>query len=201
MGYRPTHFGKITYVDDIKFDSGEEARYYTEFIKPKLATKEISQLRIHPSYVLIKGFTNEVGKVYKDKIYSPDFVYYDESNKKWCFIDVKDRLDDEFIIKRMLFDQFWTGLGWHLEVLKYFTSEKRFVDIDDYAKLIQIKRKEKIRSKLIKEQEEEANKEQKRLGLIVKYEAEMNGLAKLPYTNARVKRIEWLSSKISSLRK
>ena len=99
---RGSKFGaKKTIVDDIKFDSSVESKYYLH-LKERAIRGEILHLELQPSYVIMEGFRRHGVKI-RDVNYIPDFKYWDVKREKLIICDVKGAPDATYKLKAKLF--------------------------------------------------------------------------------------------------
>lgn len=85
--------------DGFKFDSQKERRFYYR-LKVRQDNKEISNLRLQPTFTLQENFTYE-GKTERKIKYVADFSYHEDGNH--VVVDVKGFKTDVYKIKRKLF--------------------------------------------------------------------------------------------------
>lgn len=101
-------------IDDIKFDSILESRYYLEKLKEKISDGTIL-VEFHPKYVLIDSFVKG-NKKYNKVTYSADFLVIEQATQHAYLVDVKGMQTKDFIIKRKLFDSLYDielkVIGW-----------------------------------------------------------------------------------------
>lgn len=96
MKRRSKYNNKITYVDNIRFDSGAEADRYCE-LKLLIKAKVIESLELHPRYQIhLNGIFICT--------YIADFAYRDLKAGVTITEDVKGKEPDVFKIKRKLFE-------------------------------------------------------------------------------------------------
>jgi hypothetical protein len=88
---------KPVVLDNIRFDSKAEASRYL-LLKACLRTGEISDLEVHPKYVILTG---KVGDRVEKVRYVPDFRYKQEG--KVVVEDVKGAITSVFRLKAKLF--------------------------------------------------------------------------------------------------
>jgi hypothetical protein len=99
---RGSKFGaKKTIVDEIKFDSTIESKYYLH-LKERAILGEILHLELQPSYVIMEGFRRNGVKI-RDIVYKPDFSYFDVKRGKFIICDVKGSPDSTYKLKAKLF--------------------------------------------------------------------------------------------------
>ena len=147
MAYGRIFAKKVNY-DGHTFDSEMECLYYKE-LKIREANGEVWNVRVHPSYELQAAFTNANGKKIKALTYEPDFVFYDNIEKRTRYIDVKGMLLPEFEIKWKLFDyQLKYGMATNscLEVLKH-SKTTGWCSIEDYKKIMKTKKQQLVEEK------------------------------------------------------
>ena len=106
-------------LDDIKFDSLMEARYYI-FLKTKEKKKELRCLELQPSFTLQESFTKN-GKKYRPIAYVADFRYQDTETNQWVIVDVKGKETVEFKLKQKLFEYKYPDLS--LSVIQLYGDE------------------------------------------------------------------------------
>jgi len=90
-----------TVVDGIHFDSKIEAERY-KVLKLLKKCGNITNLEVHPKFVLLKGFTDNKGKKVSQITYSADFRYIDLKTNSDIVEDVKSEAtekDKAFVIK------------------------------------------------------------------------------------------------------
>lgn len=92
---------KVT-IDDIRFDSILESRYYLEELKDKILDGTIT-VSFHPKYTLIEAF-KKGNKKYSKVTYSADFLITENASNHSYLVDTKGVQTKDFKIKRKLFD-------------------------------------------------------------------------------------------------
>ena len=92
---------KKTVIDDIKFDSTIESKYYLH-LKERAVRGEIMHLELQPSFILMDGFKRNGVKI-RDIKYIADFKYFDVTKQKLIVADVKGLPTPEFKLKAKLF--------------------------------------------------------------------------------------------------
>lgn len=98
-------FGAIkTVIDDIKFDSKIEGKYY-QHLKERAARGEILHLELQPSFVIMEGFKRNGVKI-RDIVYRADFKYFDVQKERLVISDVKGSPDSAYKLKAKLFLQY-----------------------------------------------------------------------------------------------
>ena len=90
--------------DGYKFDSVAEYDRYCE-LKILQRAGHISDLKIHPAYVLQATFKNGVDKTVRSLSYVADFEYIELETKEKIVEDVKGVWTKEFRIKKKLFER------------------------------------------------------------------------------------------------
>lgn len=93
------HNARKVHADGYCFDSGAEYRRYLELLILQ-AAGEISQIIVHPKYILIEPFTYN-GTRQKAETYEPDFVYTE--NGRTIAEDVKGQRLALYKLKSKLF--------------------------------------------------------------------------------------------------
>lgn len=94
------YHNKKMIIDGIRFDSKREAERYIE-LKCMEKQGEISELVIHPKFVLLPGFKYH-GKTERAVTYTADFMYKEKNGNKVAE-DVKGVRTEVFNIKRKFF--------------------------------------------------------------------------------------------------
>lgn len=99
------YFNKREMIDGYKFSSKKEMNRYLQVLKPQLMCNEISDLEIHPKFVLLDKFTDWNGVKHRAVTYSPDFKY---KRKDGTIIieEIKDEsryLQEAYTIKKKFF--------------------------------------------------------------------------------------------------
>ena len=92
---------KACYADNIRFDSLAEMRRYQD-LKLLLAAGVISDLRVHPRYLLQAGFRYK-GKTERPIHYEADFAYTETDGGALVIEDVKGKRTPTYQLKRKLF--------------------------------------------------------------------------------------------------
>lgn len=107
---------KKTQRDGIQFDSLMEADRY-QYLKLLQHAGIISELELHPEFVLIEPF-KKLGKKKRGHKYKADFMYRDESGQM-IVEDVKGVIARDFPLRRTLFDYKFPDI-----VLKVVTKDR-----------------------------------------------------------------------------
>lgn len=107
---------KKTQRDGIQFDSLMEAERYRD-LKLLQQAGVISELEIHPEFVLIEPF-KKFGKRKRGHKYKADFMYRDEHGQL-IVEDVKGYIARDFPLRRTLFDSKFPDI-----VLKVVTKDR-----------------------------------------------------------------------------
>lgn len=172
-------FGKKTILDGITFDSEIEAKYY-EYLKNR--GDSIKNLEIHKSFTLQERFVDDHKNIYKEIKYSPDFIYYDEEDNSYHFIDVKGYLDDKSALIWKMFVKHIMNMG-RIEykkavfsIIKY-SKTTGFVDLKDYKKAMASARAKAIQEK--NEAVKEKDQMEKDLKVIKKLKDKESPLTKI----------------------
>lgn len=172
-------FGKKTILDGITFDSEIEAKYY-EYLKDR--GDSIKNLEIHKSFTLQERFVDDHKNIYKEIKYSPDFIYYDEEDNSYHFIDVKGYLDDKSALIWKMFVKHIMNMG-RIEykkavfsIIKY-SKTTGFVDLKDYKKAMASARAKAIQEK--NEAVKEKDQMEKDLKVIKKLKDKESPLTKI----------------------
>lgn len=103
-----TKYGaKKTTVDNIRFDSAAEARYYNG-LKLRKAAKDIRDFELQPEFVLVEPFRKN-GKHYRGIKYKADFRI-EHMDGTIEIIDVKGVKTDVYRMKKTLFEKMFPDL-------------------------------------------------------------------------------------------
>ena len=197
-------FAKKVKYDGYTFDSEMECLYYKE-LKEREANEEVCDLKVHPSYELQEEFTNVVGKKFKALTYEPDFVFYDNIEKRTRYVDVKGMLLPEFEIKWKLFDyqlKYKMVNKSYLEVLKH-SKTTGWCSIEDYKKIMKSKKQELIAEKnyyknIVMKQEHDKVMAERKEEREIKRLKELLALSKL--TKAQLTRLNELKEKYPNVK-
>ena len=122
---------KVT-VDNIRFDSKDEALYYL-YLKEKKRLGEVVRFELQPKFILLKSYT-KYGRKIQSMSYTPDFyVEWKDGTKE--YIDVKGMSTQASEMRRKLFDYFYPELTlrWVTRSLKY--GKDGWIDIEDLEKI------------------------------------------------------------------
>lgn len=123
-------------VDGILFASELEARYYREYLKPRLANGVIADLKIQPSYRLQDEFT-KYGRRFQPVQYTADFeITYPDGDVE--IIDVKGMCTRDAALRRKWFDKKYPD-----KILRWIGYSKRFGGWIDWDELQKMRRKMK----------------------------------------------------------
>lgn len=91
-----------TEIDNIKFDSGQESRYYLLY-KSMLKRGEIVNLELQPKFILQEGFRNWEGKAVRPITYKADFLLTYPGGRK-VVIEVKGYRTRDYQLRRKMFE-------------------------------------------------------------------------------------------------
>ena len=94
-------------LDNYVFDSQAEGNYYL-YLRAAKERGAIADLRIHPRYLLLEGFTyTDDGEEVRERpiYYEADFSYTDKGSGELVVADVKGVETEAFKIKAKLFRQ------------------------------------------------------------------------------------------------
>lgn len=137
---------KKVVIDNIRFDSKEEALYYL-YLKEKKKLGQVIKFELQPKFILLKSYM-KYGRKIQSMSYTPDFyVEWADGTKE--YIDVKGMSTQASEIRRKLFDYFYPDLTlrWVTRSLKY--GKDGWIDIEELEKIRKVnrdmnKRKDKI---------------------------------------------------------
>lgn len=124
---------KKVVVDDIKFDSKDEALYYI-YLKEQKELGNVLEFSVQPKFTLLKAY-EKYGKKVRAMTYSPDF-YIKYPDGKEEYVDVKGMSTQASEMRRKLFDYFYKDLTlrWVSRNLKH-GDEHGWIDYDDLKKV------------------------------------------------------------------
>ncbi len=88
--------------EGIKFDSIKEMKRYAE-LKLLVRSRDISNLKLQPRFILQAGFTDEYGIKHLAITYTPDFEYLEKDRPFETVEDVKGMKTDIYRLKKKLF--------------------------------------------------------------------------------------------------
>lgn len=114
-------------VNDIKFDSLMEAKYYIYLLQEK-KKKNVVDFHMQVKYELQPGFKKNDKKIQAIN-YIADFVVY-YPKKKIRVIDIKGRTTVDFLLKKKMFDYKFEDLT--LECIQYYEDE--WLSLDEIKK-------------------------------------------------------------------
>lgn len=125
-----TNLASLPPMAGIWFDSELEARYYRDVLHPKVATGDIEDVEVQPTYVLLKAFEKN-GIKHRAITYSPDFrLHYPDGRVE--VIDIKGHENDRFPLKRKMFDHEFRDTPLH--VIKYCKKFGGWISAETYTK-------------------------------------------------------------------
>ena len=124
---------KKTTIDDIVFDSKDEALYY-EALKDMKANGLIKDFELQPEFILQEGFEKDEKK-YRAIKYTADFRVLTNNDYSYI-VDVKGMLTTEFKIKMKLFNYKYPDIELRLisRSVKY-GNEYGFIDYYELQKI------------------------------------------------------------------
>ena len=124
---------KKTTIDDIVFDSKDEALYY-EALKDMKANGLIKDFELQPEFILQEGFEKDEKK-YRAIKYTADFRVLTNNDSSYI-VDVKGMLTTEFKIKMKLFNYKYPDIELRLisRSVKY-GNEYGFIDYYELQKI------------------------------------------------------------------
>ena len=124
---------KKTTIDDIVFDSKDEALYY-EALKDMKAKGLIKDFELQPEFILQEGFEKDEKK-YRAIKYTADFRVLTNNDYSYI-VDVKGMLTTEFKIKMKLFNYKYPDIELRLisRSVKY-GNEYGFIDYYELQKI------------------------------------------------------------------
>ena len=124
---------KKTTIDDIVFDSKDEALYY-QALKDMKAKGLIKDFELQPEFILQEGFEKDEKK-YRAIKYTADFRVLTNNDSSYI-VDVKGMLTTEFKIKMKLFNYKYPDIELRLisRSIKY-GDEYGFIDYYELQKI------------------------------------------------------------------
>ena len=124
---------KKTTIDDIVFDSKDEALYY-QALKDMKAKGLIKDFELQPEFILQEGFEKDEKK-YRAIKYTADFRVLTNNDSSYI-VDVKGMLTTEFKIKMKLFNYKYPDIELRLisRSVKY-GNEYGFIDYYELQKI------------------------------------------------------------------
>lgn len=123
----------VTYkpiIDEIKFDSMMEARYYIK-LKEDVKNKNILKFEMQVPFEIQPRFKKN-GKIIRAIEYIADFVVYENDGSK-TVIDVKGKETVEFKLKHKLFEYKYPDLS--LLIIQYYEPEQKWLQLSEIKKL------------------------------------------------------------------
>lgn len=112
-------------IDNIRFDSKNEGRYYEEQIKPRLESGEYLDIEFHPKFTLLDKFEKNNNK-FRALTYSADFRIYPKVGASYL-VDIKGMMTKDFIIKCKLFNYIYYDL--ELKIIVWEQKEKAWKEV------------------------------------------------------------------------
>ena len=129
---------------DILFDSLQECEYY-KILEIRESKNEISNIKIHPTYVLQPPFTY-FGKKVNGIEYTPDFEYI-ENGKKVC-IEVKGIPTPDFELRLKM----WKFLNQNVLIkVMCFSKGTGWMEMNEYHKARKVLKKEQYEERIRKQ--------------------------------------------------
>lgn len=123
MHYRGT---KCTY-NGYTFDSIPERDLYIKLLNDKV----VSNLQVHPKFILLDGFRNYEGKALRSITFAPDFMF--EKDGQTCIWDCKPinkkLIDADFMIRWKLLQWMYHEQNVKFRLLAWDKKAKEFVEI------------------------------------------------------------------------
>lgn len=121
--YRGT---KCTY-NGITFDSIPERDLCIKLINDK----DVSNLQVHPKFILLEGVRNYEGKALRSITFKPDFMYIKDGIKhiEDCKPIKKSLIDADFIIRWKLLQWMYREQDIKFRLLAWDKKTKEFVEI------------------------------------------------------------------------
>lgn len=121
--YRGT---KCTY-NGIIFDSIPEKDLYIKLFNDK----DVSNLQVHPKFILLEGFKNYEGKSLRSITFAPDFMF-NKNGQTWiwdCKPINKKLIDADFMIRWKLLQWMYREQDIKFRLVAWNKNAKEFVEI------------------------------------------------------------------------
>ncbi|UZP04865.1 DUF1064 domain-containing protein [Clostridium botulinum] len=123
MHYR----GKKCTYDGIDFDSIPEKDYYIKLLEDK----GVSNLQVHPKFILLEGFRNYEGKAIRSVTFKPDFMFCKGKDK--YIVDVKPNnkklIDSDFMIRFKLLQHMYKEQDIKFRLIAWDKKQKEFIEL------------------------------------------------------------------------
>ncbi|NFT91684.1 DUF1064 domain-containing protein [Clostridium botulinum] len=123
MHYR----GKKCTYNGIDFDSTPERDYYIKLLEDK----GVSNLQVHPKFILLEGFRNNEGKAIRSITFKPDFMF--NIGKDRYVIDVKPNnkklIDSDFTIRWKLLQNMYKEQDIKFRLIAWDKKIKEFIEL------------------------------------------------------------------------
>ncbi|MBN1058562.1 DUF1064 domain-containing protein [Clostridium botulinum] len=123
MHYR----GKKCTYNNIEFDSIPERDYYIKLLEDK----GVSNLQVHPKFILLEGFRNNEGKAIRSITFKPDFMFYKGKDK--YIVDVKPNnkklIDSDFMIRWKLLQHMYKEQDIRFKLIAWDKKIKEFIEL------------------------------------------------------------------------
>lgn len=129
-------------IDNIKFDSKEEGRYY-ECLKKRFNAGEL-KFHLQPIVTLVPSFKLPCGALQRAITYAPDFLI-DYADGGYEYVDIKGMATQAGILRRKLYNYLLSQLPVENQIpLKWIASSYKYGDADGWIDFDEL---QKIRSK------------------------------------------------------
>lgn len=119
--------GKKCTYNEIEFDSIPEKDYYIELLN----NKDVSNLQVHPKFILLEGFRNNEGKAIRSLTFKPDFMFVKGGQK--YIIDIKPNnkklIDSDFIIRWKLLQNMYKEQDILFRLIAWDSKKKMFIEL------------------------------------------------------------------------
>lgn len=87
-GKKSKYGNRVTYVNEVKFDSAREAERY-QVLMIRLGAGEIEKLKLQPEFTITESYRMPDGRLVKAQRYRADFSYYVKDTGEYVVEDVK----------------------------------------------------------------------------------------------------------------
>ncbi|MBY6837837.1 DUF1064 domain-containing protein [Clostridium botulinum] len=123
MHYR----GKKCTYNNIDFDSIPERDYYIKLMNDK----GVSNLQVHPKFILLDGFRDREGKAIRSITFKPDFMF--NIGKDRYIVDVKPNnrklIDSDFTIRWKLLQSMYKEQDIKFRLIAWDNKTKEFIEL------------------------------------------------------------------------
>lgn len=119
--------GKKVEYDDLLFDSMHERDYYIKLV----SDVRVSNLKVHPKFILLDNFRNCNGKMIRSITFKPDFMY--EIDGQVYIEDVKPinkkLIDADFMLRWKLLQHMYRNQDIIFRIIAWDKVSKEYIEI------------------------------------------------------------------------